>query len=93
MRVSIPAQIESGKSSRINLHPFKTFSCADVAGVFISAHMSPIYINAPFSAEEYKAVEKVAKNEGRSKGQQVRLFALQALKHTRPTKAKGRGTK
>lgn len=62
---------------------------------FYLGHMSTRYINAPFSAEEYKAVEAVARIEGRNKGQQVRAFTLKALGLTRsaPAKSKRKGAK
>lgn len=40
---------------------------------------SIIYINAPFEKPEHDAIEKAARTEGRSKGQQLRHFALKAL--------------
>ena len=41
--------------------------------------MAAIYINAPFTRAEYKAIEALAKKEGRSKGKQLRELALSAI--------------
>jgi hypothetical protein len=41
-----------------------------------------LYINTPFTEQEYAAIAKAASADGRSKGQQMRFLALQALGFT-----------
>lgn len=41
--------------------------------------MSTIYINTPFLQNEHDAIADSAKRNGRSKGQELRFLALQAL--------------
>lgn len=38
-----------------------------------------IYVNAPLSEDEHKSLVKIATKEGRSKGQQLRALAVQAM--------------
>jgi hypothetical protein len=37
------------------------------------------YVNAPLSKPEHDALARMARNEGRSKGQQLRLICAEAL--------------
>jgi hypothetical protein len=38
-----------------------------------------IYVNVPLYADEYEAIQTLARQEGRAKGQQLRILAVQAL--------------
>jgi len=42
--------------------------------------MSTIYINTPFARSEHDTIQEMARREGRSKGQQLRHLALEALR-------------
>ncbi len=42
--------------------------------------MSTIYINTPFPKNEHDTIQAMARRDGRSKGQQLRHLALEALK-------------
>jgi hypothetical protein len=42
--------------------------------------MSTIYINTPFERSEHDAIADLARQQGRSKGQQLRALALEAMK-------------
>jgi hypothetical protein len=61
--------------------------------------MSTIYINTPFPRHEHDTIQEMARREGRSKGQQLRFLALEALKAqgllipARPASATRRATK
>jgi hypothetical protein len=60
------------------------FICTALAGVIHLLRMNKdevSHINAPFRGDERSALETVAQREGRSLGQQIRIFAIIAMRN------------